>query len=80
MLERQKCHGMVLCQGNNKLEPTFFQTKTIPPKKMKESPYQESPYLGFAFRTENKNLHETKTKNENSERKRKAGFLMPLIQ
>lgn len=49
--------------------------KTIPPKKMKES-----PYLGFAFRTENKNLHETKTKNENSERKRKADFLMPLIQ
>lgn len=45
------------------------------PEKMKES-----PYLGFAFRAENKNLHETKTKNENSERKRKADFLMPLTQ
>lgn len=66
---------MVLCQGNNKLEAIFCQMKTIPPPKMKES-----PYLGFAFRTENKNLHETKTKNENSERKRKADFPMPLIQ
>lgn len=51
--------------------------KAIPGKKKK---MKESPYLGFAFRAENKNLHETKTKNENSERKRKADFLMPLTQ
>lgn len=73
-MERQKCHGIVLCQVNHKLEPIFCQMKAIP-EKMKES-----PYLGFAFRAENKNLHETKTKNENSERKRKADFLMPLTQ
>lgn len=40
----------------------------------------ESPYLAFAFRAENKNLHETNTKNKNTERKRKADFLMPLWQ
>lgn len=77
MLERQKRGGVVLCQGNHKLEPIFCQMKAIPGKKKK---MKESPYLGFAFRAENKNLHETKTKNENSERKRKADFLMPLTQ
>lgn len=41
---------------------------------------KESPYLGFAFSVENKNLRETKTKNENSERMRKADFMMPLTQ
>lgn len=39
------------------------------PEKMKES-----PYLGFAFRAENKNFNETKTKTENIQRKRKADF------
>lgn len=72
MLERLKCCGMVICQGNHKLEPIFCQMKAIAEK-------NESLYLGFAFRAENKNVHKTNTKDKNTERKRKADFLLPLL-
>lgn len=38
--------------------------KAIPGKKKKKG--KKCPYLGFVFRAENKNLHEAKTKNEDS--------------